>query len=999
MIIGRALLLLLGLLLWAVPVQATTYWTETFENHLWTGSNGNPWDTGGCGFSAPDGCVPGPIISTDFAHPGTGTHSLKSVSPGTFFDRYFGANTTELWTRYYIYLSNFVANPDVGMKIQYYANPSTLRSYPNFYAHIFPGNSLGIVAQGVWQNGAFTTTNYPANAGSGTLANGQWYCIEEHLKMSSPGQANGVIEVWKDTTTQILNYPAVQLNGPNDINPVGCTILCNSSNTIMALVRHYDHEISQGARYIDDLAVGTTRIGCGGAPPPADSTPPNPVTGLAVSTAGAATWNATTDNTGGSGLASYTLLRCTGTCTPTVTLTTTGPSATSYSDLSVVAGTTYSYAIKATDNSGNSTAQSATVTMTAAGTTRTLLATYTPSGSGADLGASWDAGYTGKSACQLVSSTIEATTLNTDCMETYNGISTPNDQWEQIPLTAFTGTQVEVAAVLLRTANAPTVTGYLCVALKNGGQSPPTTTLIQKFDGVTNPILASETSTTWAATDALRCEVQGSTIKAIRVFGSSESVLLTANDTTYTAGKAGLLIFINTGGSLTDIKIGTVTIGGFAASAPPAIATVTNVSRTQATVTWDLTTLPTNIRAWTGDAPVGTVTAPLSSYPSGVYTYPPTILNKLTDYICFIAQDSGGNEIANSQKCAAVPAAPIDTAPPVVTLSAPTGTLPAGTTAATLAVTLDKFASCREDTTDQAGTDLAAFNLLANAMTTASLTASRGLTGLSAGTVNHYVRCDFVDTLSVDHPNPTSLTIPVTVAASTPDTVAPSDVTGNVAVVVSPTQVSASWNAATPHGIKTITGYQVALSYGAGNTTYVLVGLPVTATNIITDVLPGTVVNVVVKAIDSSNVISTNYSNISTVTTPAVTDNAVPSTMTGLRVERTFAGSVVVTADPCVNTSGPCTTIYEISPAGCAAFVFIYSRVTLEAQLDNLSANTSYCLRGKFSNGTNQSLAYSDIITFTTASAGLGVGRATLPFGTTRNSVSRSAAGTRAVRP
>lgn len=276
----RPLIGLLTVLLWTTPAQAATFWTDTFENHLWTGSNGNPWDTSACASSSPDGCAPGPIISTDFAK--FGTHSLKSVTPGTYIDRFFGTSTTELWTRYYIYLFNYVANQTAGMKIQYYATQNTLRSYPNFYAHIFPGNSVGIVAQGVWQNGVFTTTNYMANVGSGTLANGQWYCIEEHLKMSGPGQANGVIEAWKDGV-QIISYPAIQLNGPNDINPAGCTILCNSSNTTMTYLRHYDHEPSQGARYIDDLTVGNTRIGCGGSPPPPDTTPP-PVPNAPTST-------------------------------------------------------------------------------------------------------------------------------------------------------------------------------------------------------------------------------------------------------------------------------------------------------------------------------------------------------------------------------------------------------------------------------------------------------------------------------------------------------------------------------------------------------------------------------------------------------------------------------------------------------------------------------------------------------------------------------------------
>ncbi len=208
------------------------FWEDNFENHLTPN-----WDTASCTgvFPGPlDGC--NPSISTDFAF--SGTHSLKSTFPGTWLDRPFNAS-------------------------------------------VFPNGTIGMVAQGAWLGGIFDTRNYFANVGNGAVTNGQWYCIEEHLKMSGPGQSNGVIEVWKNGV-QILSYTNLQLNGPNSINPPGCTSLCNSSQTTMTYLRHYAHEPSQGARYIDNLAVGTTRIGCSGAPTP-DTTPPAVPTGLGVS--------------------------------------------------------------------------------------------------------------------------------------------------------------------------------------------------------------------------------------------------------------------------------------------------------------------------------------------------------------------------------------------------------------------------------------------------------------------------------------------------------------------------------------------------------------------------------------------------------------------------------------------------------------------------------------------------------------------------------------------
>ncbi|MEK7784693.1 MAG: Ig-like domain-containing protein [Chloroflexota bacterium] len=297
-IVTLALLVLLGV----PPANATIYWTDDFENHLTPN-----WNTSTCTgvFPGPlDGCNPG--ISTDFAV--SGTHSLKATTPGTYMDRLFNASTQELWTRYYLRLSNFVTNQVAGQKIQYYATQNSVRSYPNFYSIIYPGGAvghIGITAQGVWRNGQKTTANHYANAGSGALANGVTYCIEEHMKMSGPGQSNGVIEVWKDGT-QILNYTTLELNGPDDINPVGCTINCNSASTTMTYIRPYSHEAVQGARYIDDLVVGNQRIGCGSLPP-VDTQAPSiqltaPAAGATVSGSTVSITATASDNVGVAGV-------------------------------------------------------------------------------------------------------------------------------------------------------------------------------------------------------------------------------------------------------------------------------------------------------------------------------------------------------------------------------------------------------------------------------------------------------------------------------------------------------------------------------------------------------------------------------------------------------------------------------------------------------------------------------------------------------------------------
>jgi len=91
-------------------------------------------------------------------------------------------------------------------------------------------------------------------------------------------------------------------------------------------------------------------------PPTPDTTPPSVPAGLAT-TANTARmvairWNASTDNTGGSGLKNYRVFR------NDTLLTTLGPSALTYNDNAVMPGTDYSYKVSAIDNSMNESARS-----------------------------------------------------------------------------------------------------------------------------------------------------------------------------------------------------------------------------------------------------------------------------------------------------------------------------------------------------------------------------------------------------------------------------------------------------------------------------------------------------------------------------------------------------------------------------------------------------------------------------------------------------------------
>lgn len=106
---------------------------------------------------------------------------------------------------------------------------------------------------------------------------------------------------------------------------------------------------------------------------PTDTQPPATPTGLAATAVSASqanlTWNAATDNTG---VAGYTVYR-----NGSPIATTSGANATSYSDTSVAAGTTYTYTVDAFDGTGNHSPPSDPVSVTTpSGTVVTL--TLTP---------------------------------------------------------------------------------------------------------------------------------------------------------------------------------------------------------------------------------------------------------------------------------------------------------------------------------------------------------------------------------------------------------------------------------------------------------------------------------------------------------------------------------------------------------------------------------------------------------------------------------------------
>lgn len=175
-----------------------------------------------------------------------------------------------------------------------------------------------------------------------------------------------------------------------------------------------------------------------------------------------------------------------------------------------------------------------------------------------DLGASWDAGYTGKNNLQIVSNSVRSTVVGTDSFESVNAVSVPNDQWAQATIAAITGTAIIADRVLLRAATPATMTWYDIVASRNlaGVRS-----FIQETVGGVETSIASENVTTWAAADTLAGEVKANVVALYRN-GSSTPLLSVANNT-IASGRIGAGVFVGSGGALTDAQLDTFSGGDF----------------------------------------------------------------------------------------------------------------------------------------------------------------------------------------------------------------------------------------------------------------------------------------------------------------------------------------------------------------------------------------------------------------------------------------------------
>jgi len=247
--------------------QSGPYWTEDFEPPTYV--VGSPLKAAVSvedvsGWFSSDGALAGnPSIDNSIVF--NGTQSLHGhytgLDSGGFIDRYFGASTNEIWTRFYYRTTSFTYH-DSGTKHFVLYDLALDRGGPAFWLmHLEGSREFGITALDNRPGSPLNNNiNYRPNVASLPIADDRWYCIQTHYKMGTPGGSDGVVEIFVDGT------PTVQYTDQNFLMP-------GDAFGFTGFRLYVQHGV--GEMYYDLLSVGPVKIDCLGAPPSAAANPPS----------------------------------------------------------------------------------------------------------------------------------------------------------------------------------------------------------------------------------------------------------------------------------------------------------------------------------------------------------------------------------------------------------------------------------------------------------------------------------------------------------------------------------------------------------------------------------------------------------------------------------------------------------------------------------------------------------------------------------------------------
>lgn len=416
--------------------------------------------------------------------------------------------------------------------------------------------------------------------GGPTVSSTSWDQVETEWRMNTPGQANGLVRLWVNGILYIEKLN-LELRGPTSTSvPAASTAKFSNAQIFV--------QCGIGNMYWDRMAVGTTRFGLiGGTPPPVDTVPPSVPSGLAIN-GNVLTWAASTD--GGnpaSGVSNYEIAQCGPTpfpCTPTIVV---GTSVATNYTANLIPGQPYSFRVRANDNAGNQpSAFSTQVNLSAAPSTNRNIgfpADAFTRADNTDAGPNWIGGYTAQDILGVTSNTLQApsTSLGLEGISSY---AAPNNQWVKGTLVTW-GSGTKEAALCVRLSTPATWNSY-CGKLRS---SSPFFSIEERTAG-TGATLISRDDLTPAQGDTYYVQVEGSTIKFIRLSGTTEILLLSIDDATLASGRVGAYLSNATVG---QARWDDVSAGGFGSASAGTIA-VDAISSSPAgnitnTTTWNHT--------------------------------------------------------------------------------------------------------------------------------------------------------------------------------------------------------------------------------------------------------------------------------------------------------------------------------------------------------------------------------------------------------------------------
>lgn len=864
------------------------------------------------------------------------------------------------------------------------------QEYPKIWINNIRGN-YSISVEGPYQSDSFQTFT------GKSVSTSAWQQLQFEWQINTPGQYNGVMRLWVDGVL-IINLVNRAWIGPTSTSKCN---LGNGQNTCPSTFSISSMEIylqcGLGTMYYDRIAAGDTSIPPVGSFPIGDTTAPTTpaITGLSTSgTTNSLTITPSTDS--GSGMASHSLLFCTGAaCTPSTGISLSA-TVTAYAHTGLTANTLYRYSLRGNDAAGNPSALSPIMEITtpvAASSYYTLV--FTDNFNRADavtLGASWQSGYSTDTAEAIVSNQLRPISLNTDATQTYS-TAVANDIAASVTLAQGNGSGVRAPGILTRYSDPATKNGYECRILL-----PATARIGEWNTNVFTQKTSVAVSPAWAAADTLWCETIGTTTSMYRERAGVKTLLTSFSDATHASGKIGIIHYQQSG-TLGDVQIDNFSVYSVSStpSVPPTITSIVlNAGNTAVTHLYGPTT-PTQIRVRYGNNTQGTLyntVRPLADFPGGVLSI--TLPNGTTYYGAFpldaagVENSSGGYFINTSS---IVPELDID--PVVMSNPFPTTNRPAGTTSADYGVEVDKAVSCRSHTSD------VSYAEMLTDLTTSGIVASGTQAGLTNGsTTTLYIRCNFINEALDEYPNLTSQVVTIVVDASTVDVTPPGAPTDPVASPdINTSDITLTWGASSGGDVARYHVFKAVYDTGVCGT-YSLAGNTVVTTLSVFPNAPLATYCFKVQAEDTSGNLSAFSVESAPVTTGEEPDIEPPSDA-GILSVQSYTQSVVFTWPAATDNKGkPNSTVEICQGVACTDFMTASGTVITDERFEvNLSPNTAYRARVIHCDAVGLCGAYSPIIAFMTTTTGLNAPRQPVPFGTIRGDAARDPSGARLPRP